>query len=734
MKLRVEITDDIEDFEFSEETIFIGSSDDCHITLPYEGVASAHLEISHEEDRYFISELGSGEKTFVNGELISPSSRFEFNSFFPVEIGGILIYLVDESVEGSEELDESLNRISQDITSSINLDKLNLVDVDSKESTEIERDTIPGERKYLEEKVNLGTLSETAGALSEFAESEIIDPLDALEREIEQSEINTREQNNFERERFKHEIMAPSSGTSSGTGSQSFKIKVPTTRTSTKVSVNKKEQKQRPFRNKITRKPKSNSLGPILILSLVLVITGGIYYFEYYKKELKETAITKSPKKKEYDLSIGSNMRFSKFESKYDYFINEPKCLKSIEKLMCRRIGASEGAGLAEYEGAKVIADTLFIGVRQKSLNRFLSTQMALNEIEVKKLKEIVEEKYSKFFSFEEFEKNESKATFEAYKFNYEQYLGVSLAGFLVYNTDLLKILNTEPKVKRVHFFTFDEFKKQVRVKSFIDFSKEMYQLSQSNIPKNLFEIKLQVNHFLNEGIESFYNTKFSTHLGAFDPQKLEEFKKIKKQKHFLGFLQKPVCFGEGEGELCQILKSSRENNTEDGVIISDDTLYVAINSELTTKLRKDLYLKKEFSSFERKKLLKASYANISKFDKNKFFKNDFIYDSIAQGELELNKLMSEFVNSGLISEVLKRNNLKKVVLLGFKYSSNGGKALTALIEMNSNALQASDIGTTKELTTFLWRSKIPSFNKFIKRKAIDAKSFIETKEFSKTQ
>jgi pSer/pThr/pTyr-binding forkhead associated (FHA) protein len=742
MKIRVEIGDEITSYDFSETVITVGSTETSNIHLPYEGIGEKHLEILSKGDQFFVKELSSGEKTYLNGELVEPLTETEFNTFFPFEIGGILIYLENETIEGEEALEESLERLSKDITSSINLNKLNLTNENTKDEEEsnsesIETSIIPGDRKYLEEKMNEGTLSESANALSAFTEVDIIDPLDALEKEIEESEVNSKvteeevlssleasynKKNN--KDKYKPDLFASSIGTASGTGSQSFKIKVPQTRSKTKINVSAENRKSgKRFRDKVNRKTKDSSLGSILILSMVFIVTGSVYYFNYYKKDLKKTAISKIIKDvKKFDIHTGTNPLMAPYASKYSFFANEKKCLTQLEESICDYFGGE--AQLEEFEGAKKIADTLFIGISRSNLEKYSKRGLAFTEQEASQLENIVSTRYSDFFTYEQFKKNDNKATFKVYQFNYNQYKDISQISFLLFKKSFHKLLDKWPKTSKIHFFIFEEFQKRIKILSFVEFTQEVLKIELPNLEKNKFTIKLQLNSFLNEGVEKFYSSKWKTHLEEFNSKKLDVFKKQEKKKFYEAFFDRPNCYENKEKPLCEALKKVRKGNLTDGIIIENDTAYFLYDSNFSVNLNKEKYTSHKYSVFERKNLLKNSYQNVKDFDKNAFFKNDFILKEVDVDEFHINLLISSFLESDVIGELGKVKEVKKVVLLGFDYSENRTKQLKAFIEFIPGSISPTDTGTTKVYSLYFWRSKIPAFNSFLKSKAGEVKGF----------
>jgi pSer/pThr/pTyr-binding forkhead associated (FHA) protein len=719
MKIRVEIGDEATAYEFSEDKISIGASEDCEICLPYEGIADKHLEIVSSKGQFFVNELSSGEKTYLNGELVPPLSRTQFNTFFPFEIGGILIFLENDGVEAEEELDESLNRMSRDITTTINLNKLNLVDENEKATESTTAQDVSSDWKPfdpLEGTEEPDELNEENSNLSEQA---------ALAR----IESHNSESKNINKEKYKPNIFGLSDDSSSKEDSQSFKIKVPQTLTKTKIkrpsaARGKLKDSQR-IRSKIQKKSKENGLGSIIILSIVLIITGAVYYLKYHKPNLKNTAITKTIiKESKYAVDISVNKLMAPYKSKYKFFVNEKKCLSPLEEKICSHFGGKEK--LEEFEGVKSIDKTLYIGLSRSTLRKYATVGLEYSQVEKAQIEGIVEKEYSQFFTYDDFVKNGKKATFKVYQFNHDQYQDISRISFLILKKQFHELLEGIPEVNKVHFFVFKEFQKEVDVLSFVEFSMEQLRLELAKIDEHNLSIKLQLNSFLNEGIESFYSTKWKTHLEDFNEEKLNQFKKEEKKKYYEANFQKPNCYAENEKELCLELRAFRNNNLTDGIIIDDTKVYVLLDSIVSVNINKEKYLKHEYTVFERKQLLKNTYKNKPDFDKNSFFKNDFVMKKINPDDFQLNILVSVFLESNIIGTLKKNKNIKNVVLLGFDYTKSKVKQLTAYIEFPIVSLLKEDTGTTKVLNLYFWRSRVPVFNQYIESKSTEFRGFSE--------
>lgn len=122
-------------FPLKSSRVSLGSSETCDIVINSSGVSRKHLVIFSESDKFFVSDQGSTNGTFVNEERLVPGRRVEFTSFFPLRLGdNVLVSLLsdDELQDLSDSLKEKSspkivlpkNEFSQDSTRVISLKDL----------------------------------------------------------------------------------------------------------------------------------------------------------------------------------------------------------------------------------------------------------------------------------------------------------------------------------------------------------------------------------------------------------------------------------------------------------------------------------------------------------------------------------------------------------------------------------------------------------------------------------
>jgi diguanylate cyclase (GGDEF)-like protein len=70
--------------ELSDAPVIIGRSSECDVCLPHPSVSRQHCRVQREDDRFFIEDLGSTNKTYVNGVVVS---RLELSDADQIGVG-----------------------------------------------------------------------------------------------------------------------------------------------------------------------------------------------------------------------------------------------------------------------------------------------------------------------------------------------------------------------------------------------------------------------------------------------------------------------------------------------------------------------------------------------------------------------------------------------------------------------------------------------------------------------
>jgi FHA domain len=98
--VRVEITIDGESsrvYPLTRATTFIGSSGFCEIPIPLEGISRRHVCLEKDGDKFFITDQGSANGSYIDDARLTPGRKFELPADLPVRLGTkVLLVLIDE--------------------------------------------------------------------------------------------------------------------------------------------------------------------------------------------------------------------------------------------------------------------------------------------------------------------------------------------------------------------------------------------------------------------------------------------------------------------------------------------------------------------------------------------------------------------------------------------------------------------------------------------------------------
>lgn len=125
-------------FPLNSPKFSLGSGENCDVILSASGISRKHLIITTEDDKYFVTDQGSTNGSFLNEERLIPGKKIEFTSFFPVRLGdNVLISLLsdEEDIYDSSSISVKKDRTSpnikmperEDATTVINLKDLKKV-------------------------------------------------------------------------------------------------------------------------------------------------------------------------------------------------------------------------------------------------------------------------------------------------------------------------------------------------------------------------------------------------------------------------------------------------------------------------------------------------------------------------------------------------------------------------------------------------------------------------------
>lgn len=115
--MRIEVIVDSDDpkiYPLDKPKVVLGSHESCDIIVISESVSRKHLIITSKDDKFFVSDQGSTNGTFLNEQRLIPGNSVEFTSFFPLRIGSnILISLLSDEEAQELGFDSSLNSFGE---------------------------------------------------------------------------------------------------------------------------------------------------------------------------------------------------------------------------------------------------------------------------------------------------------------------------------------------------------------------------------------------------------------------------------------------------------------------------------------------------------------------------------------------------------------------------------------------------------------------------------------------
>lgn len=104
--MKIEVTVGNEDpviYVMSSDQVILGKEPDCDVVVVDPKVSRKHLKIEFVKGRYFLTDLGSTNGTYINEERILQGEKVEFFSFFPARLGtNVLLSVVQESNEENQ--------------------------------------------------------------------------------------------------------------------------------------------------------------------------------------------------------------------------------------------------------------------------------------------------------------------------------------------------------------------------------------------------------------------------------------------------------------------------------------------------------------------------------------------------------------------------------------------------------------------------------------------------------
>lgn len=141
-------TQEEQDYDLPQDNILIGRTNTCDIELPIKSISRRHAEITRENQDYFLSDLASGNGTFLNNKKLNPHEKNLLRSGDTIRIEDYELRFILRD-EGAAAIEEDTDT---DILE-IKLIKKMMRALDSEDipSLEVLNGTLAGQRVFLSE-------------------------------------------------------------------------------------------------------------------------------------------------------------------------------------------------------------------------------------------------------------------------------------------------------------------------------------------------------------------------------------------------------------------------------------------------------------------------------------------------------------------------------------------------------------------------------------------------------
>ena len=679
MKLLVDIGNKQDVFEIHKPEVMIGADPDCDIVLNQPGLGRKQLKVIERDGSFTVVDFGSGAISKLNGKSIPPNQEVEFNSIFPIEVAGVLISLGDES-STEESLDQSLNKLSSSIEKTNQHEALTPILKEEEDLTELSDEE-------LIQKIQTSYKKSGTNRISDFKPN-ISDPF--LE---EQKSQNTNSSINIK---------------ASGTGSHKINLKNVGTG-SKKIKVSPKKGMNR-RRRKVER---DRSIGPILILSMTLIISGGIYYLKFVQpnsqKAFKEVKVVESKENKiTYKTIIHKNL--SPMEPNYKKFFKNKVCNTTDEKLVCNSLGLDK----SKKSGALIVNSKLYVGIHLKDLSA-LESNLTPNIVrDGPHLKRLIDKEYKEDFDYNEFKTNNFSPPQQIYHFNSSTYKYLNLSLYKFLNEEFKNILTGPKNLNEVFIFTFDTPLGEIEIQSYINLKKIGIKYLFEDISYQKSVIKDFYIYKLNKSIEEFFSRVGDTHLNKWKVELLKEDLSGKEKEDLL------LSFEKGENCNNSTLKSFCEYLMETYklfnvyVYLDEEKISIFYNaSSLLNKFKTTSKKDYKYNQFEKRRLLdylKEAKINISA---GALLKNDFVFDKYENQMFTDSLMFDEFLKIEMSKLFEYVSDQKRIFLV---FYNNDPKQVNSYLSIPIAGLKDLIPSSLSSERNFLHRSNIPSYELVFKK------------------
>ncbi len=478
-----------------------------------------------------------------------------------------------------------------------------------------------------------------------------------------------------------------------------------------------KRTKKKTTKKKSKKKKKKKSIDPGSFVYLLIIVfaLGAMGNFFINKKKVKNESLVQKkdkPIKIKNSVEIGINNRLNSFLKDYQEVIDTKQCYNNCF------LKISEISGISFYQ--KEIGEKLYIGFDFENYKKFLVDSLVLSEDQKSKLEEIVNRDYNAFFSYDEFQNNNNKATFKSLVFTQNEYEQLFFVYALLARANFFETENSD-SIKKVHLFTYSKNKRVFTIQHFLEYDFEDMDYLKSNIENNIFNIALMYNHALTVDTARFFKNRFTNSISDYDPSAKNEYYRSLLENGLANSIGNANCSEENQTlNLCHDLRGDDGIQPDDGVFKGREFYTIVLDLGTREDELAEKYKDAELVSAELR-LANTIYMEVSgepngkKFmDAGKVFHrydDSDIYRVTHPESFDQSRMVSEVLGSKLFKDIFTDKNNK---YLQIAYKKYGEVKFTCLLKQENLSLSLhTDAHNLKKM---LWRTSLPVYRDFIEK------------------
>lgn len=127
MRLSVQIEfDKTLDLETNKKEVVVGRSPQCDLVIPHDGVSRRHCKIEIHNGHYFITDLGSSNGVFLDGQKLPLNERTAFLSTQQLKIGGLECEVSESQIKAEHKILSSTVAPGGDFTATVRMARIDL--------------------------------------------------------------------------------------------------------------------------------------------------------------------------------------------------------------------------------------------------------------------------------------------------------------------------------------------------------------------------------------------------------------------------------------------------------------------------------------------------------------------------------------------------------------------------------------------------------------------------------